>query len=200
MAGAVADTTFSNRYPRNITLSETLEDDNIQQYRKQEDAMDREHSFAPLIDSKSQTLILGSLPGVESLCKQQYYAHPHNAFWRIIYALYGENIDEQYSHRCEFILSNNLALWDVCGSAKRVGSADDKMTDIRPNDIEKLLNDFPKIRRIVLNGRKAEKELHRYFPEITIPAAYAPSTSPALAALTFDEKLSEWRKVFCFGG
>ena len=162
--------------------------------------MVREHSFLPLIDSKSQTLILGSLPGVESLCKQQYYAHPHNAFWRIIYALYGENTDEEYSRRCEFILLNNLALWDVCGSAKRVGSADDKMTDIKPNDIEKLIYDFPNIRRIVLNGRKAEKEFRRYFPKITIPALYAPSTSPALAALTFDEKLSAWRNALCFDG
>ena len=162
--------------------------------------MDREHSFLPLIDAKSQTLILGSLPGVESLYKQQYYAHSRNAFWRIIFTLYGENIDEEYSRRCEFILLNNLALWDVCGSAKRVGSADDKITDILPNDIKKLIDDFPNIRRIVLNGRKAEKEFRRYFPEITIPAAYAPSTSPALAALTFDEKLSEWRKALRFGG
>ncbi|MCL2124709.1 MAG: DNA-deoxyinosine glycosylase [Oscillospiraceae bacterium] len=161
--------------------------------------MDREHSFAPLIDSQSQTLILGSLPGVVSLREQKYYAHNRNTFWRIIYAIYGETLIEDYSLRCEFILSKSLALWDVCGSAKRIGAADIKLTDIIPNDIDGLLKDYPNIRRIVLNGRKAEKEYRRYFSELPIPALYAPSTSPALAALTFDEKLSAWRKALCFG-
>ena len=164
------------------------------------DVMNREHSFAPLINSQSHTLILGSLPGVESLREQKYYAHIRNNFWRIIYAIYGETLDEDYSLRCEFLLSKNLALWDVCGSAIRIGSADDKMVDIEANGIAELLDDYPNIRRIVLNGRKAEKEYHRYFPEIAIPAVYAPSTSPALAALTFDEKLSAWRNALCFDG
>jgi len=162
--------------------------------------MNREHSFSPLIDSQSRILILGSLPGVESLRQQQYYAHSRNSFWRVVYAIYGDNLDEEYSHRCEFILSNKLALWDVCSSAIRIGSADDKMVDIEPNDVMGLLIDYPNIRRIVLNGRKAEKEYHRYFSELSIPAVYAPSASPALAALNFDEKLSAWRKALCFGG
>ena len=162
--------------------------------------MNFEHSFSPLINLQSCILILGSLPGLESLRQQQYYAHPRNSFWRIVYAIYGDNLSEEYSRRCEFILSNELALWDVCGSAKRIGSADDKMVDIEPNDIKGLLYDYPNIRRIVLNGRKAEKEYRRYFSELSIPAVYAPSTSPALAALTFDEKLSEWRNALCFGG
>ena len=159
--------------------------------------MNRGHSFAPLINPQSRILILGSLPGVVSLREQKYYAHNRNTFWRIIYAIYGETLNEDYSLRCEFILSKSLALWDVCGSAKRIGAADDKMTDIKPNDIDGLLKDYPNIRRIVLNGRRAEKEFRRYFPEIAIHAAYAPSTSPALAALTFDEKLSAWRKALC---
>jgi len=157
--------------------------------------MNREHSFRPLINLQSHTLILGSLPGVESLRRQQYYAHPQNTFWRIIYTIYGHRIDEDYSLRCEFILSKNLALWDICGCAKRIGSADNKMADVEPNDIAELLDGHPKIKRIVLNGRKAEKEYRRYFSELSIPAAYAPSTSPALAALTFDEKLSAWRNA-----
>ena len=162
--------------------------------------MNHGHSFAQLINSQSRILILGSLPGRESLKRQQYYAHPRNSFWRIIYAIYGENPDEDYSLRCEFILSKNLALWDVCGSAKRIGSADDKIVDIEPNNIAELLNNYPKIRRIVFNGRKAEKEYRRYFRELTIPAVYASSTSPAFAALTFDEKLCAWRNALCLSG
>ena len=157
--------------------------------------MDRGHSFAPLINPQSQTLILGSLPGVESLREQQYYAHQQNTFWRIVYTIYEENLDVDYSRRCKFILSNRLALWDICSSAKRIGSSDNKIIDIEPNDIAGLLDEYPNIQRIVFNGRKAEKEYRRYFGKLTIPAIYVPSTSPALAALTFDEKLSAWRNA-----
>ena len=152
--------------------------------------MSLEHSFPPLINTQSHTLILGSLPGTESLRQQKYYAHPRNAFWRIVYTLYGKNPDEDYSLRYGFILSNNLALWDVCASAKRIGSADNKMVDIEPNDIAALLNNYPNIQRIVLNGRKAEKEYRRFFCKLTIPAIYAPSTSPALTNYVTDTKVS----------
>ncbi|MDR1703709.1 MAG: DNA-deoxyinosine glycosylase [Clostridiales bacterium] len=155
--------------------------------------MNRERSFAPLINPQSHTLILGSLPGAESLRRQQYYAHPQNAFWRVVYAVFGGSPDEDYALRCQFILSNNLALWDVCGSAERVGSADSKIARIEPNDIAGLLSGCANIRRIVLNGRKAEKEYRRFFGSLSVPAVYAPSTSPAFAALPFGDKLAAWR-------
>ena len=161
--------------------------------------MNRGHSFTPLINPQSRILILGSLPGMESLRKQQYYAHPRNDFWRIIYKVHGENFTEDYILRCEFILTSALALWDICGSAERIGSADDKIADVKPNDIAELLIDYPNIRRIILNGRKAETEYRRFFGKLIIPAVYAPSTSPAFAAMSFEEKLSAWRNALSFG-
>jgi hypoxanthine-DNA glycosylase len=143
----------------------------------------------------SHTLILGSLPGVESLRRQQYYAHPRNAFWNIIYQIFGYKPNEDYTLRCEFILSKNLALWDVCASAERIGAADSKLKNIAANDIAGLLDDYPNIRRIILNGRKAESEYRKRFGSLPIPALYAPSTSPALAALSFDEKLAAWHEA-----
>ncbi len=163
-------------------------------------SINREHSFAPLVNERSRTLILGSLPGVESLRRQQYYAHPRNAFWRVIYNIFGESPSDNYICRCEFILSKNIALWDVCFSAERTGSADSTIVNIKPNDIAGLLKEYQNIKRIVLNGRKAEKEYLRYFGSFPVPAVYAPSTSPAFAALSFDEKLSAWRKAVCAGG
>jgi hypoxanthine-DNA glycosylase len=155
--------------------------------------MERQHSFAPLVNTASRILILGSLPGVESLRRQQYYAHPRNAFWRLLYAVFAREPDEDYLSRCAFLLAHNLALWDVCQSAERSGSADSKIGGVRPNDIAGLLAEYPHIERILLNGRKAESEYRRYFKPLPLAAVYVPSTSPALAALNFDEKLRRWQ-------
>jgi hypoxanthine-DNA glycosylase len=132
---------------------------------------------------------------VESLRRGQYYAHPRNAFWSVIYQIFGSKPDEDYQLRCGFILSKNIALWDVCGSGERIGAADSKLKNIMPNDIAGLLKDYPGIRRIILNGRKAESEYRKYFGSLPIPAIYAPSTSPALAALSYEDKLAAWRKA-----
>jgi hypoxanthine-DNA glycosylase len=157
--------------------------------------MERKSSFAPIISENSRTLILGSLPSAESLRAAQYYAHPRNAFWRLIYALFGAEYETGYERRRAFLLEHNLALWDVCGSAIRQGSADSKISEVQPNDIADLLRDYPNITRILLNGRKAESEYRRRFASLGIPAYYVPSTSPALAAFTFEKKVEEWRKV-----
>jgi hypoxanthine-DNA glycosylase len=153
----------------------------------------RKFSFSPIIDASSRILILGSLPGAESLRLGQYYANPRNAFWRLIYALFDREPDVEYSKRREFILANNLALWDVCQSAERSGSADSKISKILPNDIAALLAEFP-VNKILLNGRKAESEFLKNFGDLSVPAVYVPSTSPALAALNFEEKLKSWKK------
>jgi hypoxanthine-DNA glycosylase len=155
--------------------------------------MSREFSFPPLVNDLSHALILGSLPGVESLRRQQYYAHPRNVFWRLIYALYSGVPDENYSVRCNFILSHKLSLWDVSQSAERSGSADSRIVSVEPNDIARFLTEYPNIRRIFLNGRKAESEYHRHFANLSISAVYVPSTSPAYAAMSFEEKSAAWK-------
>ena len=62
-------------------------------------------------------LILGSLPSVASLGEQQYYAHPHNAFWRIIEALFANGTSCNYVQRIELLQNNRIVLWDVIASA-----------------------------------------------------------------------------------
>ena len=47
--------------------------------------MNRINSFPPIVDEHSEILILGSVPGVKSLQMQQYYAHPQNQFWKLMF-------------------------------------------------------------------------------------------------------------------
>jgi hypoxanthine-DNA glycosylase len=71
----------------------------------------RVHSFAPISDARSRVLILGSMPGKASLRAKQYYAHPQNAFWRIIAALYELDAAAPYEMRVEALRERGIALW-----------------------------------------------------------------------------------------
>ena len=97
-------------------------------------------SFPPIIDDASKILILGSIPGVKSLEKQQYYAHPQNAFWKIIFALFEEEFTENYAERIQVLKKHHIALWDVIDSCERKGSLDSEIRNEEANQIAELLD------------------------------------------------------------
>jgi len=142
----------------------------------------------------SKVLILGTLPGPESLRVGQYYANPNNQFWKIIYSVFNKSIiDPSYSCRLSFLLERYISLWDVFHSAERKGALDADIRNEVPNDIPGLVQSYPNIRRVLLNGRKAETSFHAYFSNVGIDSLYVPSTSPAYAGKTLDEKTEDWR-------
>lgn len=152
-------------------------------------------SMPPIVCSNCRVLILGSIPGEESLRKQQYYAHPRNQFWRIIYALFDLTPDEDYNKRVEFMKSKGIALWDVIGSCKREGSLDSAIKDETANDFYKLFQENPRIKHVFFNGTKAYETFRKKvgfgsFEGITFTRLC--STSPALRS-TFEEKLEVWK-------
>ena len=53
------------------------------------------NAFRRLRERDAEMLILGSLPGSKSLEMQQYYAHPQNAFWKLVARIY-----DIEGHRC----------------------------------------------------------------------------------------------------
>ncbi len=151
------------------------------------------HPFAPIFSDASEQLILGSFPSVRSREAQFYYAHPQNRFWRVLSAVYGCKTPETDGERTELILSNGLGLWDVLASCRVTGSADSTITDAIPNDVAGLLRRAP-IRRILVNGKTAERYYNRFLRGTTgMEAICLPSTSPANAAWSLERLTEAWR-------
>ncbi len=153
------------------------------------------HSFPPIINATCTRLILGSIPGVASLEKQEYYGYPHNIFWRILFALYHEPLTDDYDEKRLFLLSHHIALWDVIGSCRREGSLDSRIKDAFPNDFASLFRAYPCITRVYFNGEKAYTTYQKKVG-FDVDRAYfrLPSTSPA-HAVAFENKLDAWRAI-----
>jgi hypoxanthine-DNA glycosylase len=155
------------------------------------------HSFPYFIDSKTEILILGTIPGAISLAKQEYYANPRNHFWKIIYTLFGElPIPENFEEKVKFLKSNNIGLWDVLENCERKGSLDIHIKNKKENDFYDLLKKFPLITRIVFNGKQSHAFFYKKFGQIEgITYFVMPSTSPA-NTMTFENKLKIWSSCF----
>ena len=148
-------------------------------------------SFDYSADENARFLILGSMPGAESLRQHQYYAFKHNAFWRIMGEIYGFSPELPYPERLAELRRCGVALWDVLAECVRPGSLDSDIRSPRPNDIPALVAKLPKLEKILCNGGASRSFLHRFFPELD--AERLPSTSPAAARLSYVEKLAAWR-------
>ncbi len=97
-------------------------------------------SFPPFVDSRARILILGTLPGEESLRLQRYYGNPRNLFWRVLADVFAEPYVIEYEQQKAMLRRNRIALWDVLHSAERIGSLDSAIKNPVPNDIAKLLD------------------------------------------------------------
>ncbi len=156
-------------------------------------AASAKRSFPPVVDAQARVLVLGTLPGEESLRRGEYYAHPRNLFWPIVFALFGEPPASSYTQRLAFLTAHRIAAWDVCELGERERSADATIRLERPNAIDRLLDQHPLIRAVAFNGTGARRLHDRHFPrraELTYLAL--PSTSPAHATIDFSAKLARW--------
>jgi TDG/mug DNA glycosylase family protein len=147
----------------------------------------------------ARLLVLGSMPGAESLRLQQYYAHPRNDFWRIVEDLLAIPRTLDYRARITALNQRGVAVWDVLAECVRPGSLDASIdvTTARANDIAALLRAHSGIDAIVLNGGFAEKAFRRRIatdgalsPHVRVVAV--PSTSPANASIPYATKLARW--------
>ena len=160
-------------------------------------------SFPPIAAPHARVLVLGTVPSIASLAKQQYYGHPQNAFWPIMGRLFGAGRDVPYEERKRVLYENGVAVWDVLRECYREGSLDTSIhvASESPNNIAAFLREHPRIATIFFNGQKAETAFRRHaLSEVArlgrdFRYTRLPSTSPAHAGRTFAQKLALWRAV-----
>jgi TDG/mug DNA glycosylase family protein len=158
--------------------------------------------FPPVAADDATVLILGSMPGKRSLDAQQYYAHPQNAFWKIIGELTGTPPHTPYARRLQALQAAHIALWDVLHSCVRHGSLDSDIEQEQANDFETFFAQHPHITRVFFNGAKAEQSFRKFvLGKQTLPPlelVRLPSTSPAHAGMRYEEKLETWKAAVDF--
>lgn len=150
------------------------------------------HPFPPLYDENAQILILGSFPSVKSREQRFFYGHPQNRFWRVLAAVFNEEVPTAIEQKKAFLLKNNVALWDVIACCEIHGSSDSSIKNVVANDLSPILENAP-IRRIYVNGGTAKKMYDRHIlPKIGREATLLPSTSPANAAWSVERLAEAW--------
>ncbi|HEX8667406.1 MAG TPA: DNA-deoxyinosine glycosylase [Allosphingosinicella sp.] len=156
-------------------------------------------SFPPVVDAATRVLVVGSLPGEESLARQRYYAHPRNQFWRLIGAVLGAELESlAYEERLAALLSRGVGLWDTVGSATRRGSLDGDIRGLSKNDLAALADTLPQLRAVGFNGGKsAALGIPQLADRPGLTLLALPSSSPAYT-LRFEQKLEAWRRLADF--
>lgn len=181
-----------------------LPDDN---YQDAEGVDSRLCSLAPVISEQGvDVLILGSMPGADSLRLQQYYAHRRNFFWPIMYRLFSPGDDpweRTYEQRLELLRRHHIGVWDVIGSCVRKGSLDQHIRSAVRNPIDAHLP----AKALVCNGGTAFRHLlsgmDKDYERIDerrvrwngLDVLYMPSTSPIPSKnfRSLEDRLERWQ-------
>ncbi len=169
-------------------------------------------SFPPLEGKRARVLVLGTVPGTHSIAAAQYYAHARNAFWPMALAVCTNTAPAPdaafiapYADRVARITEAGIAVWDVLARCERRGSLDSAIVtgSEQTNELISFAQRHPELERIVFNGRTSERLFLRHVMKLdeaeatfeNIELVGAPSTSPAMAALTLEEKFVVWSRL-----
>ncbi len=161
-------------------------------------------SFNPISDSNCVAVILGTMPGIESLRQQKYYSHSDNLFWDIIIRVLRPNMTDigiaslEYEDKQKILLENKIGLWDVLKYCDRNGSLDSAIRNEIKNDFVQFFEKNKKIKIIFFNGQLAKKYFESSFNDLgkslELVQIVLPSTSPTHKLNCF-EKLNQWRII-----
>jgi hypoxanthine-DNA glycosylase len=157
----------------------------------------RKRCLDPIVDERTRVLVLGSLPGEQSLARQEYYGNKQNRFWMLMSGVTGlDLVALDYPSRLQALLASGVGLWDVIAEAAREGSLDSRIRDRADNHLCALIAELPNLETIAFNGgtaaRLGMKVLGQHAQRYRIVPL--PSSSPAYT-LAYAEKLTHWRRL-----
>ena len=162
----------------------------------------KKNGLAPLFCPDPVVLVLGSLPGDESIRRQEYYGNPRNMFWKVMAAVFEDSVPESYPDKKVFLARHHVALWDVYASAERQGSLDSNIHNISPNDIPGFLIEHPSIKAIALNGGKSarafksmRKESAAAFDGVSIFSFTSTSPLSISAGWPLERIVQQWKQI-----
>lgn len=157
--------------------------------------MEKKQGFAPIYNSESRILILGSFPSVKSRQIDFYYGNKQNRFWRMLCGFFKEEIPETTEGKKEFLYRNKIALWDMVTACEIVGSADASVKNEELVNLDEVFSGA-KIEKILLNGTLAYQLFMREYAHLSDIAVKMPSTSPANPRFLLDSWRDELNDVF----
>ncbi len=156
------------------------------------------HPIQPVYNAESCILILGSFPSVKSREACFFYAHPQNRFWRMLAALFHEEVPEDTASRRDFLLRHRIAVWDTVAACDIRGSSDASMKNAVPNDLSPILG-AADIRAVFCNGALSYKLYQKHqAKDIPLPVYAMPSTSPANAACSLSSLIYSWGEILSY--
>ena len=149
------------------------------------------HPFEPVYNSNSRILFLGSIASVKSREIGYPYASPQNRFWKVMKAIFNKEVGDYK----QFLLSKNIALWDVIKSCEITGSSDSSIKNVVVNEIWDVIANS-NIKHVFTNGKKAFDLYNKYvYPKTEIKAISLSSTSPANATKNLDHLVEEYKII-----
>lgn len=151
------------------------------------------HTLKPIYNSNSKILILGSIPSITSRNNNFYYSHKNNRFWKIINVLFKVDLNTK-EEKEEFLLKNNIALYDMIKECEISGSSDSSIKYIKTNNITNIINNS-KIKYIFLEGKLAYNLYKKYYNNLNLEYYYLPSTSSANASYSLDKLLDIYKII-----
>ena len=153
------------------------------------------YGFPPIVDEQCRVLVLGSMPSVVSLERQQYYGHKQNYFWPMLFSLLEEPYSDDYSKKKDLLLRHHIALWDVLASCEIRGADDSSIRNPKANDLRRIF-DAADITAVFATGKKAAALYDRFCRSTCgMDVICLPSTSPANCGCSYERLRMEYSRI-----
>ena len=143
------------------------------------------HTLKPIYNKNSKILILGSMPSIISRENNFYYANKTNRFWLIINNIFNTNLNTN-EEKENFLLQNNIALFDMIKSCDINSSSDSSIKNIKINNILPIINNS-KIEYIFCTGKLSYNLYQKHYKYLNLECIYLPSPSSANASYSLEK-------------